>query len=120
MFSITSRYLGLPTAELALPDGRVVTYVRRRILPDPNSLGVVGEHVVAPGERPDHIAHKVFGDAELAWRLADGNGAFEPEELTVHPGRRLRITLPQGIPGSGGAGFSLGAPPTPPAGGHVH
>jgi hypothetical protein len=35
----------------------------------------------------------------LSWRLCDANGAMRPDELTETPGRRLRITLPEGIPG---------------------
>lgn len=96
MFSITSRYNGVPTATLG-----DVTYVRRRFLPQPDELARIGEHVVAVGERLDHIAAKEFGDPEQAWRIADSNRAMDPEELAV-PGRRLRITLPPGLPQGGG------------------
>ena len=30
----------------------------------------------------------------------DANAAFDPDSLTATPGRSLRVTLPQGIPGS--------------------
>jgi hypothetical protein len=100
MFSITSRYSGIPTATLDLPDGRTVVYVRRRFLPQPDELAPIGEHVVAVGERLDHIAAKEFGDPEQAWRIADSNRAMDPAELAV-PGRRLRITLPPGLPQGG-------------------
>ncbi|HEV2777786.1 MAG TPA: LysM domain-containing protein [Actinophytocola sp.] len=112
MFSVTSRYHGIPTATHTLPDGRRVTYVRRRLLPQPEQLAQLAEHVVAPGERLDHIAGRHFGDAEQAWRIADANRAMDPEELAV-PGRRLRITLPAvitqaagvlSVPGSAGHG----------------
>ncbi|MFZ1707308.1 MAG: LysM domain-containing protein, partial [Anaerolineae bacterium] len=57
------------------------------------------EHTVAEGERPDLIAAAYLGDPEQFWRLCDANGVMRPEELTEEVGRRLRITLPEGIPG---------------------
>ena len=38
-------------------------------------------------------------DPEQFWRLCDANAAMRPDELTESVGRRLRITLPEGIPG---------------------
>ncbi|MBV6696782.1 hypothetical protein KV557_06530 [Kitasatospora aureofaciens] len=93
MFALTSRYRSLPTATHRLPDGRTVTYVRRRFLPHPEELTLLREHVVTAGERLDRIAFAELGDAELAWQLADANRAVDPDELAV-TGRRLRITLP--------------------------
>ena len=101
MFSITSRYQGLPTATLALPDGRKVVYVRRRFVPRPEDLTQTGEHVLKPGERLDSVAFKELGDAELFWRIADANRAVDPDDL-ITPGRRLRVTLPQQITQAGG------------------
>lgn len=100
MFSTSSRYQGIPTAVLELPDGRTVTYVRRRFLPQPEELAQIGEHEVRPGERLDHIAHMEFGDAEQFWILADANRAMEPHEL-IRIGRRLRVTLAAAIPQGG-------------------
>lgn len=101
MFAITSRYRGLPTANLRLPDGRTVSYLRRRFVPHPEALAQLREHVVRPGERLDGIAFAELGDAELAWQIADANRAADPDELVV-PGRRLRITLPAAAgPGTG-------------------
>jgi hypothetical protein len=101
MFSTTSRYYGLPTEVHELPDGREVRYVSRRLLPRPEDLAQIGEHVVAPRQRLDQIAGLVFGDAEQYWRIADANRAMDPDELTAEPGRRLRVTLPPGVPSGG-------------------
>ena len=46
------------------------------------------------------IAAQELGDSELFWRLCDANGALRPDELTAEPGRAIRITLPEGIPGA--------------------
>jgi hypothetical protein len=40
-----------------------------------------------------------IGDPELFWRICDANRALRPEALTEEIGRRLRITMPEGIPG---------------------
>ncbi|MET7573988.1 LysM domain-containing protein [Streptomyces sp. NPDC005492] len=107
MFDSTSRYHGIGTASLTTPDGRTVTYVRRRFLPQPGDLMSVGVQVVAPGDRLDQIAARQYGDPEQAWRIADANGAMRPADLTAVPGRRLRIALPPGVPG----GLSLAMNP---------
>jgi hypothetical protein len=102
MFAITSRYQGIPTATHSSPDGRRVTYVRRRFLPHPEDLTRIGEHVVRPGDRLDRIAGQEFGDAEQSWRIADANRVMDPDELTTEPGRHLRITLPANVGLAGG------------------
>jgi hypothetical protein len=94
----TSRYFGIPTAVHTTSDGRQLPYLRRRLLPDPASLTEIGVHVVRAGDRADQLAHQGFGDVEQWFRLADANPVLHPDELTATPGRRLRLTLPAGIP----------------------
>ncbi|MBP2477024.1 nucleoid-associated protein YgaU [Crossiella equi] len=98
LYPRTSRYHGLPVAELELADGRVVPYLGRRLLPEPQEFAQIGEHVVRQGEHVDLIAHRVLGDAGQWWRIADANPVLDVREL-IEPGRTLRITLPQGVPG---------------------
>lgn len=100
LFTATSRYYGLGTSTLTAADGTVIVYVKRRFLPSPDRFQLIQEHVVVQGERLDNIAAAFLGDSELFWRLADANGAMKPEELVQTVGRRLRITLPEGITGS--------------------
>jgi hypothetical protein len=100
LFTATSRYYGLDTAVLTTPDGTTIIYLRRRFLPSPDRFQLVQEHAVKQRERLDNIAAAFLGDPELFWRLADANGAMRPEELVETVGRRLRITLPEGITGS--------------------
>ena len=101
-FSLTSRYRATPVAQLTTADGRVIAYLRRRFVPPPERFDLLVEHTVRQGERLDHLAAQYVGDAEQFWQICDANGAVEPEEL-LEPGRRLRITLPDGIPGPGSA-----------------
>jgi hypothetical protein len=92
-----SRYQGLPTRTLTAPDGKQIIYLSRRLVPQPNRLASVSVHTMRDGERLDQVAASFLGDPLLAWRLADANGALDPAELE-HPGRSIRITLPEGIP----------------------
>jgi hypothetical protein len=103
MFPSTSRYSEIESAELTMPDGRTLVYLRRRFVPPPERLALLREHTVADGERLDHIAAAEIGDPERFWQVADANRAMRPDELTEQPGRRLRITLPEGVPGPRGA-----------------
>jgi len=97
-FPITSRYYGLDAARLERPGRPTVVYLRRRFVPAPELFAPLFEHAVSAGERLDHVAARHLGDPEQFWRIADANGALRPEELTEEIGRRLRITLPLGIP----------------------
>lgn len=100
-FPPTSRYHGLPTKEFVRPDGGIIVYVSRRIVPAPERFALVQEHAVAEGDRLDRLAARYFGDPEQFWRLCDANGALRPDELIEAVDRRLRITLPQDIPAPG-------------------
>ena len=98
-FALTSRYYDLETVTMPAPDGRTVTFLRRRFVPAPERFALLQEHVVSEGERPDTVAAQHLGDPEAFWRVADANRAMRPRELTDTVGRRLRITLPEGLPG---------------------
>ena len=100
---ITSRYYLVEQKKLELPDGAEIAYLGRRIIPLPERFATLTEHVVDQGERPDHVAHQHLGDSEQFWRLCDANASLHPEELTDQPGERIRITLPEGIPGPANA-----------------
>ncbi len=94
VFPPTSRYAGTPTTTLALPDGSTVTYLRRRFVPHAEHLSLQQEHVVTQGERLDHVAAQLLGDAVLFWMVCDANDAMRPEDLEK-VGRRLRIPRPE-------------------------
>ena len=100
MLPITSRYYNLPIKKYKAPDGRIVAYLSRRFVPPPERFTTLSEHVVSDGERLDQIAAQYIGDPEQFWRIADANNAIQPDDLTRPPGTRIRITLPEGIPGT--------------------
>lgn len=99
LFPPTSRYHAVETATLETSEGQPIVYLRRRFVPPPARFALVQEHVITEGDRLDNIAGHYLGDPEQFWRICDANGAMHPDELTATPGRRLRITLPEGIPG---------------------
>lgn len=101
LFDATSRYYGLATANLVLPDGTTIVYVTRRFVPAPERFQTLQYHTVAQGERLDNIAATYLGDPDLFWRICDANRAMRPQDLTDTPGEKLRITLPAGITGAG-------------------
>jgi hypothetical protein len=102
-FPPSSRYYGIETATITSPAGQPVRYLRRRFVPQPELFATLTEHVVAEGERLDNITAHYLADAEAFWRVADANRAMDPNRLTTPVGRRLRITLPEGIPGPSNA-----------------
>jgi hypothetical protein len=97
-FSPTSRYYDTPTKTLELDDGSTLVYLARRFVPPGSSMALLSTHTVTAGERMDIIAAAELGDAEAFWRICDANDAMRPDELSTTIGRRLRITLPAGIP----------------------
>ncbi len=98
-FPPNSRYYGFRTIELVDREGRTLVYLERRFVPPPESFALLQEHAVEQGERLDNITAHYLADPEQFWRICDANTPMRPEDLTVTLGRRLRITLPQGIPG---------------------
>jgi hypothetical protein len=99
LFPPTSRYHKSDTAVLRKPDGTDVIYLKRRFVPAVDRFTLLQEHVVTQGERLDNITAQYLGDPLQFWRVCDANGAMNPPELTAVIGRRLRITMPEGIPG---------------------
>jgi len=97
LFPPNSRYQGIDTAKLTTAEGKEIVYLRRRFSPQPEELALLRERLVAQEDRLDNLAAEHLGDPELFWRICDANRALRPDELTEVPGRRLRITLPQGL-----------------------
>ncbi len=100
LFAVTSRYHNVETAVFTTPDGKKIIYLKRRFLPPSSRFSLLQEHTVNEGERLDNITAQYLGDAEQFWRLADANDAMHPDDLTDTVGGKIRITLPEGIPGN--------------------
>ena len=102
MFEPSSRYAGLPVAELTVPgpedEPRTVRYVTRRFVPPPTGTPLL-THIVTQGERLDTITARYLTDPTQFWRVCDANGTLRPDELVETPGRVLVIA----VAGLGGA-----------------
>jgi hypothetical protein len=99
-FPPTSRYYGIDTATISAPNGDQIAYLRRRFVPGPEQFSLLQLYTVKQGDRLDNVAAAMMGDPQAFWRIADANRAMNPEKLTAIPNRTLRITLPQGVPGT--------------------
>jgi hypothetical protein len=100
LFPPTSRYYTIGTAVLNPDSDRPIVFLRRRFVPQPERLATIRFHVVMDRERPDHIAAAELGDPELFWRLCDANRATFANELVEEVGRRIRVAMPEGTPGT--------------------
>jgi hypothetical protein len=90
MFTRGSRYEAIKDAEFVDRNGRTIRFKRMRFVVPPIAPLAM---LVRAGERPDHLAHRAFGDSEQFWRLADANLIERPVDLAVL-GRRLRVPGP--------------------------
>lgn len=90
-----SRYANLPVLTRVGTDGRMVSYLARRILPAGSAQPLLLGVTVTQGERLDLIAARTLGDPLQAWRICDANDALDPFDLTDTLGRVLRVAVPQ-------------------------
>ncbi|RYY37003.1 MAG: LysM domain-containing protein [Sphingobacteriaceae bacterium] len=102
-FSSGSRYYNIDTATMKDANGNTITYLRRRFLPQPDQFYKLQEHTVLQGERLDQVTVQYLGDPERYWQICDANNVMNPEELIEEPGSKIKITLPEGIPGNNNA-----------------
>lgn len=86
-----SRYYGIGISEYKAPDGRSISYLRRRIIPLATPSDPSREHMVSEGERLDNIAAGHIGDPEKFWQIADYNNAIKPEEMTSEAGKKILL-----------------------------
>lgn len=99
-FPPTSRYFAIETTTIEGENGDKTVYLKRRFVPAPERFSLLLEHVVKQNERLDNITAQYLDDPEQFWRICDANRALRPDALTERPGSKLRITLPEGIPGT--------------------
>ena len=98
MFDKGSRYAGIEEGKLTMIDRdgseREVAYVRRRFLPQLESLTPIAEHIVEQGDRLDNLSARYLGDPLQYWRIADANRSMRPEELTDEVRSVIKIAFP--------------------------
>ena len=89
MFAANSRYAHVATVEVTLPDGRVVTAVTLRPLPNE----ATEDHRVVGSDALDVMALRRFGDGTTYWRIADANTEIEAAELVREPARVIQVPV---------------------------
>jgi nucleoid-associated protein YgaU len=101
-FPANSRYYASKTLTYVTPAGEAITYLARRIVPQPGepNFATIATHTVRQGDRLDLIAARHLGDPLVFWLICDANGAIEPADLVATPGTVLNITTPLGVPGA--------------------
>jgi nucleoid-associated protein YgaU len=100
-FPTDSRYYGSAVLQYTAPNGQVIPYLQRRIVPQPGApnYATINTYIVHQNDRLDLIAAKYLGDPLMFWLICDANGAMNPNDLVCTPGTSLSITTPQGVPG---------------------
>jgi hypothetical protein len=93
-FPPNSRYANSAPAFYAAPDGRIITYVARRLLPAPEIFTPLALHRLVEAERIDLLSEQYYGDPEQYWRICDANRVFWPPDATATPDAQLVIPLP--------------------------
>lgn len=94
MFTASSRYANLETAEYTTSDDRKVRYKRRRFVPQGESRLVLTTLNVTQDDRLDLITAETLGNPEQFWQLCDANNAMNPFDLLSEPTQELRIPQP--------------------------
>jgi hypothetical protein len=82
-----SRYQNVPVYTTVGSDGRTVTALHIRRIPD-TPAGFF--HSFTGDERLDLIAYRFYRNPEKFWLIADANSEMDPEDL-LEPGRQLCI-----------------------------
>lgn len=77
------------------PDGKPVTYLARRFLPEPEALTIAGVMPMEPGERLDLFSGRVQGTSTAWWRVADAHRLIHPDRLEEPQLQRLKVPLPE-------------------------
>lgn len=101
VFPLNSRYNGVPQLRVTLADGREVTCLGRRIIPDMARYRPMAHHGCVEGDRADQVSAGGYGDPLLYWRIADASGGDDTAELTKPLGRRLMVPLPLEVADNG-------------------
>lgn len=87
MFLETSRYYKVRRETSTAKDGRTVSVVALRRLPD--TSGKIA--AVKEGDRLDILAKRLYDDATRFWHIADANTELEASELVNEAGSGLMV-----------------------------
>jgi hypothetical protein len=98
MFDYSSRYANTPVQAFIQADGTAVAYIKRRFLPQAETIQAIQHVSIVAGDRIDNVSAKTLGDPLQFWRICDANDAMYPPDLTYYPGTVLSIAAPAPLP----------------------
>lgn len=87
MFDKGSRYAAVPTVQTHDAEGREVTAVTLRRLPETVGLPVT----VQAADQLDVIAARLYRDPTRFWHIADANAELDARDLLLPVGRQLIV-----------------------------
>src|ERR1700736_3802999 len=97
MLDAQSRYAAVGHDTFEASDGTRAIYLRRRFLPDPQSVpSFRSVDAKAMATHLALVAAASLGDAFLFWRICDANAAMNPFDLVAERAGRLMIPSPIG------------------------
>ncbi|UAK23292.1 hypothetical protein [Sphingomonas nostoxanthinifaciens] len=95
----SSRYARQTIQTYVAPDGEMVPYIGRRVIPDMDRYQPLDRHRTVAAERIDQVADGFYGDPLQYWRVCDANGVERPAEACMPAARLLVIPLPLELSG---------------------
>jgi hypothetical protein len=93
MFDQNSRYSKIEN-NILQQDGNIVTYKKRRFLPQGENIPTLIQVSIMAQDRIDLVTSRTLGVPEQFWRVCDKNNAMYPLDLTKEPGKLLLIPIP--------------------------
>jgi hypothetical protein len=87
MFDKGSRYAAVPTVQARDDEGREVTAVKLRRLPETAGLPVT----VQAADQLDVIAARLYRDPTRFWHIADANAEPDARDLLLPVGRQFIV-----------------------------
>jgi hypothetical protein len=93
MFDQNSRYSKIEN-DILQQGGNIVTYKKRRFLPQGENIPTLIQVSVMAQDRIDLVTSRTLGVPEQFWRVCDKNNAMYPLDLTKEPGKLLLIPIP--------------------------
>lgn len=93
-FPPNSRYARVALRSYTRPDGRSVTFVAARTIPQPERFTALALHRIETEQRVDLVADRYYGDPLQYWRICDANCVFWLPLATQRAGATLLIPLP--------------------------
>ena len=94
MIGSQSRYAMVGTTAYQTPDGQAIAYLRRRLVPQPDSFAVLSTVKLPDRVRLDLVAAEAFGDPTKFWLISDANPVLDPFSLITTMAQGLALPAP--------------------------